>query len=330
MRHHRFYFVSVVFVLGVMFVWIDAAAGATLFGSEVARDELLAIDQESGKHELIGALADNAITGLAYDSGNAILYGISPASDRVYRIDIRTADITPIGDPGVLGFGNANGLAYDSLDGVLYGTDLNTNTLFTIDLDTGKATAVGGIGGGFADVEGLAFDPATDTLFGLEDRQNKIIVIDQESADARALPGTLPERGNWRGLAFDQRTGRLYATLVSDTRLYWIDAKTGQATLIGNTGGQGSAVQGLTFVSSACSSSKKRKLVLRCKAEKIRATLKKAPPDTPVSFCLDEGKCRDAQTNRRGKAKTKWKNVARGRHTVEIPQCELEKEIECR
>lgn len=228
-----------------------ASGESTLMGSQPgAKSKLYALDRSTGAGTEIGFYVPSveSMNGLAYDAVHDVMYGISPARDRLYRICPTTADVTPIGSSGDLGFGNANGLAYDPVHEVLYGSDNTTNSLFTIDTTTGRGCLVAQIGGGFSNVEGLGFDSRTGTLYGLADGRDgeevfyygQIVVIDPATAYATALGDELPSERIWRGLTFDPETGGLIA--CGGSGLYRIDVSTGAATFIGGVYVQGLAV----------------------------------------------------------------------------------------
>jgi len=66
------------------------------------------------------------------------------------------------------------------------------------------------------------------------------------------------------------------------------------------------------------------KLRVKCKGQgiKVTGTLRKANPNTHVTFRLDGGQARPAITNGKGRAMTKWMGQQRGGHTVSV--CQLE------
>ena len=68
----------------------------------------------------------------------------------------------------------------------------------------------------------------------------------------------------------------------------------------------------------------KAKLKVKCpkNGTKVRGKLKKANPNVLVTFRLDGGQAQAAQTNNKGKAKSKWKGQEPGGHTVTV--CDLE------
>ncbi|KAA3607268.1 MAG: hypothetical protein DWQ01_16365 [Planctomycetota bacterium] len=220
------------------------AAQNTLFGSDVSLDDLGSIDRNNGAWTTIGDQgAVDAITGLAYDPNNDLLYGINPSSDRLYLLDQSTGFATPIGSSGALGFDNANGLAYDPNQDVMYGADLNTNTLFTVNVSNSSTTVIGSISGASA-IEGLAFDPATNTLYGLDDTSDRVVILDTTTAVATPLANALPVSGIWRGLTWDHELGVIWASKVNAGELYRVDPATGAGTFVGTPT---TFVQGLAF-----------------------------------------------------------------------------------
>lgn len=226
------------------------ADAALIFGSDINVDELITIDSSTISTQSIGSLGTSGadITGLAYDTINSILYGVSPTTDSLYTIDQQTGSATLVA--AVSTGGNPNGLAFDPFAGVLYLTDNNSNGLFRYSVATAQLDSLGTITGGFSSVEGLAFDSATSTLYGLADAQDQIVRINTTSAQATGLPNSLSS-GIWRGLGFDSDSEMLLATRVNDgAPLTQIDPTTGLGTDIGTIGdtGEFEFVQGLATI----------------------------------------------------------------------------------
>jgi len=206
------------------------------------------INRDTAAWSMIGPTnAGGNMNGIAYDAVHNLLYGINPASDQLFTINLGTGAATAVGAPGSLGYSSANGLAYDPVAEVLYATDNSANQLFRINVSTGVGTAVATISGGFSQIEGLGYDPFTRTLYGLTQLQQRVVKIDTTTGLATPLPAQLPE-GVWRGLDFDWERRQLFATAVSaNSLLYRIDVDTGAPTLVG-TLVNGGFVQGLAFV----------------------------------------------------------------------------------
>jgi len=238
------------FLLILMAAWVAPAASADLlYGSEVASHTLMLIDPIDGSWTAVGTFDVCTLSGLAYDSGADILYGIAPCTDNIYVIDRETAVATRVGPAGALGVGNANGLAYDPNADVLYATDNNSNTLLTVDRVTGAGTVVAEISGGFSEIEGLGFDARDNVLYGLTQLQRRIVSIDPHNGEARAVSNELPDMV-WRGLDFDAERRLVYASAVDiwgDASLFWFDPATREMRLIAELDGA-SAVQGLACV----------------------------------------------------------------------------------
>lgn len=220
-----------------------------LLGSEIASKTLMDINRDNAQWRPIGTHDVCSLNGLTYDPNHDVLYGISPATDNIYRIDRKTAHATQIGAPGALGFPNANGLAYDPNNNVLYATDNNTNSLLTVDVRTGVGTKLATIGGGFTEIEGLGYDGKTGTLYGLTQLQRRIVEIDVKTGLARAVSDELPQLV-WRGLDFDAERRVLFASAVKifdDAPLYSFEPVSKTLTFIGQMRGA-EAVQGLAYV----------------------------------------------------------------------------------
>ncbi len=215
--------------------------------ADASNQRLYALDPLSGGAELIGGFkVSGFMAGLAYDAANDRLYGVTTATDLLYRIDRDTGTATPVGP---LGVSLMHGLAFDPVNGMLYGTHGPAgesgllNRLYRIDPLTGEAAVVGEIG--FFDdsggqVFGLAFQPGTNTLFGVlagGGAKGGLITIDTVTG-AGALVG-MTER--MTGLAFHPEAGTLYGLAnalvpgVDPTNfLYTLDPATAKATLVGH------------------------------------------------------------------------------------------------
>jgi DNA-binding beta-propeller fold protein YncE len=233
----------------------NAYAGI-LLGTDVAADTLVAIDRDTSATRVIGPLLanvppgrDDAMTGLAYDSNNRILYGINAGSQRLYSINHETGKANLVGTSS-FGFSNANGLAFDTRRGRLLATDNTSNALFEINTVSGTGSLLAVLDCAFGAVEGLAYDYATDSLFGLSDISDRIGIINPSTGMVNLLPSGLPV-GLWRGLEFDQERNRLYLTDVAgQDRLFQADPFSGESSLVGTLGSYESAMQGLAFIPS--------------------------------------------------------------------------------
>ena len=224
------------------------AYAGELLGTEVYRGALGRIDRDTAAWSEIGPTGV-PVMGMAYDWNHDVLYGISPTTDNVYRIDRQTGQATRIGAAGALGYGNANGLAYDPVSDILYGTDNNVNELFTVDTVTGVGIRVATISGGFTEIEGLGFDASQGILYGLTQLQRRIVSIDAQSGVAQAVSGELPDLV-WRGLDYDPEYRVLFASAVQifgNARIYTFDPVGGRLDYRGDTIGA-EAVQGLAYV----------------------------------------------------------------------------------
>jgi len=57
--------------------------------------------------------------------------------------------------------------------------------------------------------------------------------------------------------------------------------------------------------------------------DQVTGKLTRGTPGQSYTFCLDGGRCSIEVANSRGVAKTKWKNVSDGNHTVSVSECGL-------
>jgi hypothetical protein len=201
----------------------SSAAAPDLYGSDVQfpNNKLVKIDPATAGFQTIGSFPV-AITGLAYASDLDQLYGLSPETHRVYRIDRATAGVVAIG-VAPFTFGNANGLAYDSRRSRLLATanlePASSNELFAIDPIAGTYTALTTITGAH-NVEGLGYDTASDTLYGVADTENQLVRNNPTTGVATPL-AQLPAK-NWRGLEYDPFRQLFNASISAGGEFYEI------------------------------------------------------------------------------------------------------------
>jgi hypothetical protein len=257
-------------VLGIVLIALPAVghtAAATLIlyasSPDVVTAEngsLFSIDLTTGVATKIGNFGFY-ITGLAYDSDNDILYGLSGGSgasiNHLFHIDRTTGAATPIGPLGSTEF---FGLAYDSTRHQLFAT--NQTGLYTVDSATGQATLIGSISPPTDATRELTFDLFTETLFlGTEGVINGVDVnglntIDRDTG-ALTFLGTYKADGpsdlfnNVRGIEFDPLQNRLLGidggTGGGRQQLLIIDPSSGAASLLIDLNAQNRGFLGLAF-----------------------------------------------------------------------------------
>jgi hypothetical protein len=101
-----------------------------------------------------------AITGLAYDNVNNILYGVDSTS--LYTINVATGEATLVGLTGL--DDGRTGLAFDNDTATLFLNAGNVGSLYTVNTATGLATLVGPNGASVTDsgIDGLAIAPSSE------------------------------------------------------------------------------------------------------------------------------------------------------------------------
>jgi len=174
----------------------------TLYASDVAIDQLLALDPENASGKPIGATQINKLEALAFDPRTRTLYGIDQEADSLIKLD--PTDGSPkalVGKPGSLaesGFTYIRSMAIDPKTGVIYGADTDTEKLVTIDPETGKASAVGPLGLG--NVSAIAIDPDTGVLYGVDNGVDSLLIIDKDTGKAQEVGkrGWLADEGATR------------------------------------------------------------------------------------------------------------------------------------
>ena len=125
--------------------------GGTLYGTVIyggggsSPSELRTLDPTTGISSLIGLTGVGPISGLAFDTGLGIMYGMAggPGPATLYTIDLSTGIATPVGvstiQSGSLQFG-PNGVLYAG------GTGADAGNLFSIDTATGASSLIGATG----------------------------------------------------------------------------------------------------------------------------------------------------------------------------------------
>jgi hypothetical protein len=162
----------------------------------------------------------------------------TPYGGSLYRVNVETYAVTPIGSSGYDGV-SINGLAYDEKNDVLYGTDYKK--LYTIDITPGSPTE------GMPtllfdfDVCGQAwtfdYDASIDKLVIMTQvcRGTKTYQVDVQSGEVDYVGFTRTKRIT--DIWYDYESGKMYG--VSNNlctgwgKLYEIDIQTGQVTKIG-------------------------------------------------------------------------------------------------
>jgi hypothetical protein len=143
--------------------------GTTCYGSAydgTNNAQLGTFDPFTGTSTLVGEFGtgQTAMTGLAYDKTNNIMYGVSGGgrggSSGLYTINLTTGEATLVGLTGYA----LGGLKYGP-DGLLYAVESNhgigTN-LYVIDTATGAGTLVGNTG--FTGLSGLTLGPKPEAI----------------------------------------------------------------------------------------------------------------------------------------------------------------------
>lgn len=199
----------------------------TLYASD-SSGNVYSLDCASGSAYLIdewiaARIEELGLSGLSDIAchGNT-LWGVS--LDQLIRIDLRTADVTIIGD---IGFSDVVALAVAST-GIIYGGTISGEFLW-IDPATGAGNGINTIGfGGFAG--DMAFD-CNDNLFASVNDKTLLVRIDVETGTAGAI-GPINYKGV-QGLAF--YCCHLYGVTGSGL-VMTINTYSGEGTPIGDDG----------------------------------------------------------------------------------------------
>ena len=135
-------------------------AAGTWYVTSQNPSNLYMVNPADGVLTLVGPTDQNALTGLAYDDVNDIMYTSTKA--QLFTINRSTGQLTL-----VCSFNEDLFIADLAFgDGVLYAHCLNNNCILTIDTSTGATTALGSLQIYFKSIEhGLEYDKDHDRLF---------------------------------------------------------------------------------------------------------------------------------------------------------------------
>jgi hypothetical protein len=212
--------------------------------------DLFNINPSTGAPSLIGPLIDNglnpyAVTGLAFDTVNGILYGSTSNQSAtgvssLVMVNPNSGQVTFIGSFGVTNETMAD-ITFDVVTATLYGTGSKDGNLYRINLTTGAATAVGSSGLGTTRGNGVAANSAGQ-VFGAPQGASGALVqfnkITGAATGVATLSGAPFPAGTIAAMAFNSG-GTLYATNISDTTfstdLVTINTATGAVTNLGAT-----------------------------------------------------------------------------------------------
>ncbi|RJP38610.1 MAG: hypothetical protein C4547_04330 [Phycisphaerales bacterium] len=121
-------------------------------------------------------------------------------------------------------------------------------------------------------------------------------------------------------IAYDD--AQVYWAMDWSGNLFRYDAQWGRTTVSTGHGSAGAC----EYVGLGGACGEKAELMVKCKSNgaTVVAKLKKANPNVPVVFVLDNELRRPGQTNNKGKAKVKFTGLDEGRHEVRV--CNLVEE----
>ena len=209
-------------------------ATSVAYVSDSDSAQLLRVDLSTGQASVVGPFGILAnVTGLAYDPGADVMYGVSAAEKALYTIDMDTGAATLVGDFGLGESVIMQGLTYDTGSNTLYSSASTQKTLYSLDVTTGLASVVAFTSP--TSISGLAIDPVEDILYGspASGGGTGVYTIDKTTGAATRLgTGELA----FNGLAFDPLGEGLFGVRNQDDSLYWIDTVSGEGTLIGSLG----------------------------------------------------------------------------------------------
>jgi DNA-binding beta-propeller fold protein YncE len=191
-------------------------------------DDLLTIDTDTLAVGTVGQLGvDFYWSGLAYDPGSDVLYGVDGRAGQfdLYSIDRVTGAATSIGNHGV---GELFGLAFDTGTNTLYASQLHgSENLYTIDVQTAQASLVGPLTGS-PGIGGLAYDSTRDMLIGWHDFTGDIYSINRATGEATLLADNVDASDG--GLAYDPDKDLIWGVdITNGGSLFSLDPANGYA-----------------------------------------------------------------------------------------------------
>ena len=148
--------------LGTSSLWIRGGtwAAGTWYVTSQNPSNLYMVNPADGTLTLVGPTGQNALTGLAYDDVNDIMYTCTQA--QLFTINRSTSELTLVGSFGE--YRLIADLAFG--DGVLYAHCLYNNCIFIVDTSTGATTALGSLQIELRSIaQGLEYDKDHDRLF---------------------------------------------------------------------------------------------------------------------------------------------------------------------
>ncbi|MCC6675676.1 MAG: hypothetical protein IT436_00905 [Phycisphaerales bacterium] len=153
--------------------------------------KLHVVNPDTGAFTLVGTISGTTlvITGLGYDPGADILYGLAQSNGQLFSINTASAAATAIGAPA----GNTvGGIDYDATNNILYGlADLTGGTrLFRISTATGAQTLVGTLGTGINDCNGLAWNDRDGLLYTINAANGQLLRINPATGVATLVGAT--------------------------------------------------------------------------------------------------------------------------------------------
>jgi hypothetical protein len=224
-----------------------AALGGTglLFGAEYNQRRLYTIDADTGAASP-GPVFSNGVQlrDLASDTrpGSFRLWGVSTATNELFRIDPATGRVILVGSFGTPGAMRT--LAFDQVTGMLYGTadtpggPSNLSVLYRIDPADAAGTRAGEVA---VEVSGLGADPAGQ-LFATG-AFSDLLRLDPATAAATPVGRTDLAISD---VDFSPVGGRMYGS-SHVSGIYAIDPLTAVTSKIGEYGREGVLMSGLAF-----------------------------------------------------------------------------------
>jgi hypothetical protein len=222
-------------LVAIVEVWtLSAASGdVCLYTTNVTGENALyLVNPMTAGVQRVGSFGvEGFMSGLAHDAGSGVMYGVTSATNRLYRINVVTGAAALIGGVGV---DPLHGLAFNRADGYLYAVYGN-QSLYRIDPLSASTTVVGALG--VDGLVGLDFD-AAGRLIACLGGQNLGAGGLYEVSTVTGAATLLVNTTRLQSIAFHPLTGVLYGvdnggSSTVPSSLYTIHPVTGAASVIG-------------------------------------------------------------------------------------------------
>jgi streptogramin lyase len=205
----------------------NANAGEVIYSTARVGEDLIRIDLDTGRTEVVGSLGIPGSIPLASAPDGTLYtvtdsYSSTSSNAQLATVDPETGKATPIGGPWGKPVGTtALGVAPD---GTIYAGGLVENKLYRVDPVTGVPTDIGQFGGG-KDIQDFAFHPTSGEMYAVGSAT--LFKLDPTTAELSEVAPITNTNPYIEGIEFGA-DGTLYATSNGPRSwFYRLDPRTG-------------------------------------------------------------------------------------------------------